>query len=286
MAENITTTLPGDQFYPLKSLILGLAVGLTILLLSLYICLVSTCAGVCSWKIRTRRRLATREEEDRRRILHTDRTHVDPVEIEMGIGQSTSLFKGENFVHNPAFLNAELEAIKEGRIEFPKSNVCILRELGETTFGPISLGEATGLKESELSTTVLIKILKLGASKKIHEEFDNELRWASSFSHPGILQLLGVCIRDEPKYLIYEYLEYGTLKHFLQSTASVMGDLNHILESSDGGESTAPLCHPILDNEILLSFGVQIASAANYMTEKGFVHQDLAARNVHVSDIA
>ena len=282
MADNGTVVSQFDRYQRMKSLILGLTIGITLFLLLVYICTLSLCAVLCGRKIR-KKKSGNSREEDRRRMLSTDQ--VNPMEIEMGIGQSASLFKGENFARNPAFLNAELEALKEDKNDFPKSNVCILRELGETTFGPISLGEATSLKEDELSTTVLIKILKLGSSKRLSEDFDSELRWVSSFSHPNILQLLGVCIRDEPKYLIYEYLEYGTLKRFLQSTATVIGDLNHVLDSTldSTDQSGSQQCHPILDNEILLSFGVQIASAGKYMNKKGFVHQDLATRNVHVS---
>ena len=271
--------------YFIFQVVLGLVIGLGCLfLLIVYTSLVSLCA--LFFRKRCKRRASEnqpqglgdlRTEEDLQRIISRD--HFS---IEMGVISNKTAIASENSVHNPAFVSLES---KERNKEFPKSNICILKELGETTFGPIYRGEATGLSDEELSTSVLIKTLKLGSSKKVLEEFSKELRIVAEFDHPNLLPLLGACTRDEPKYLIYEYLEYGTLKHFLQSTAAAISAMEEVLDvTADDGPGTPIKCHPVLDYTTLLSFGVQIASAMDYLHEKEFVHQDLATRNVHVSN--
>ena len=258
---------------------LGAAFGLLLFLL-LYCLTVAICTCVFCRKCGRRRPRRSEAEVPRSEsalglMEKQMKNPVDPILLEMGV--VAGLLQGENSVHNPAFVTG---VAKEQQMEFPRTNICILRELGETTFGPVYLGEGTGLDENELSTTVLIKTLKLGSTAAVQEEFNNELNWAVDFKHPNILPLLAVCTHDQPKYLIYEYLEYGTLKHFLQSTASALGAFNDALTDYD---STSTLqCHPVLELEVLIKFAKQIASAMQYLGEQGFVHQDLAARNIHV----
>lgn len=258
---------------------LGFAFGLFVILV-LYCLAVAICACVCSRKCGRRRRgeSGPPRSESALDLMDKMTNPVDPIFVEMGV--VGGLLQGENSVHNPAFVTG---VAKERQIEFPRTNICTLRQLGETTLGPLYLGEATGLDENELSTTVLIKTLKLGSTSATQEEFNNELNWAVDFKHPNILPLLAVCTRDQPKYLVYDYLEYGTLKHFLQSTASALGAFDDVLPELTVDDSTSTLqCHPVLELDALIKFAKQIASAMQYLGEKGFVHQDLATRNVHV----
>ena len=292
MADNSTTVTDaaggGSSVWYMQhfALVVGLAFGFVLLLfLFLYCLAVAICACVCCKKCGRQRRGGTTKAESALGLIGKQvASPVDPIFVEMGV--VGGLLQGENSVHNPAFVTG---VAKERQIELPRTNICILRELGETTFGPMYLGEATGLDEDELSTTVLMKTLKLGSSVTVQEEFNNELRWAVDFKHPNVLPLLAVCTRDQPKYLIYEYLEYGTLKHFLQSTASALGAFDDAfadlsLATDDSLSRSALQCHPVLELDVLIKFAKQIASAMQYLGEKGFVHQDLAARNVHVRE--
>ena len=282
--QNATGADGGSVWYfQYFGLVVGLAVAFGLLVfLFLYCITVVICACVCCRKGGRRGRGEARplRSESALELMEKQTTNpVDPIFVEMGV--VGGLLQGENSVHNPAFVTG---VAKERQIEFPRTNICILRELGETTFGPLCLGEATGLDENELSTTVLIKTLKLGTTATVQEEFNSELNWAVEFKHPNILPLLAVCTRDQPKYLIYDYLEYGTLKHFLQSTASALEAFDDALTELATDDSTSTLqCHPVLELDALIKFAKQIASAMQYLGEIGFVHQDLATRNVHVS---
>ena len=166
------------------------------------------------------------------------------------------------------------------QLEFPHGNICILKELGELTFGKVYQGEATGIKENELSTTVYIKSLRERASVSMKSQFIVEMTWASSISHPNILTLLGICNKEYPKYMIYEFLEYGSLKSFLRSIDSAWFDFDEAL--NDAASTCASSSTPVLNVEDLLSIGSQVASGMDYLANKALLHKDLAARNCYV----
>ena len=166
-------------------------------------------------------------------------------------------------------------------LEFPHGNICVTKDGGETNFGKMYIGEATGLMETELSTTVFIKSLRERASSKLRQQFTVEMTWASGFNHLNVLSLLAVCTKDNPRYMVFEYLEYGTLKNFLQSIDSAWFDFDEVL---NGEASTcASTANPMLGIDDLTGIICQVANGMQYLARKAFVHKDLATRNCHVS---
>ena len=167
-------------------------------------------------------------------------------------------------------------------LEFPHSNICIVKDLGCMSFGKIHKGEATGLLKHEVSTTVFIKSLRERASSKLKQQFEMEMTLVSGFSHPNILSLLGICTKEEPKYMIFEFLEYGSLKDFLQATDSNWFNFDEAL--AEEASSCASSNSPMLGIDDLANFGCQVADGMEYLSrQKAFVHKDVATRNCHVS---
>lgn len=193
-------------------------------------------------------------------------------------------------------------------LDFPRTSICLIRDIGTWTFGMVYQGEATGIKETELSTTVLVKSLQERAGRKLKERFLSEMRWVVEFNHPNVITLLGTCVKTEPLYLIYEYLEFGPLNIFLQSVSSISIDFGMLdvedAETSSlrtnqltaGAQSTlgsrrgrstlkrdqSNVTTEMLSMEDLFSFAIQVAAGMDHIASKGFVHKDLAARNCHV----
>lgn len=194
------------------------------------------------------------------------------------------------------------------KLDFPRTSICLIRDIGTWTFGMVYQGEATGIKETELSTTVLVKSLRERASRKLKERFLSEMKWAVEFNHPNIITLLGTCIKNEPLYLIFEYLEFGPLNIFLQSVSSISTDFSMLTidEVEDPETASLPMnisgaqttrsrgratlgrrrqsnvTAEMLSTEDLFSFAIQVAAGMEHITSKGFIHKDLAARNCHV----
>lgn len=169
-------------------------------------------------------------------------------------------------------------------LEFSHSAVCLMGDITETSFGKVYNGEALGLghqdgggAQDSASTTVLVKSLREDADSSVRQLFNVEMVWASGFNHPNILSLLAVSTMEEPRYMLYEYLEFGTLKTFLLSTAAVWVDFESIAETD-----TSSTAQRLVGIDDLLNIGLQVAEGMNYLAGKGFVHRDLAARNCHV----
>ena len=168
-------------------------------------------------------------------------------------------------------------------LELPQEAICLLCELSESNFGKVYKGEVSRLLENESSTTVLIKSLRDDAANDVKRNFNLEAVWASGFHHPNILTLMAVS-NQTPRYMIYEYMEFGTLKEFLLSTASLWRDLG----SSMLGDETVTTMNSSSNEqagglEELLAVGLQVAKGMDYLASRGYVHKDLAARNCHVS---
>lgn len=114
---------------------------------------------------------------------------------------------------------------------------------------------------------VWLRYNKIVAVKTLKEEtmcLDDFLAEASimkEMKHSNLVQLLGICTREPPYYIITEYMPNGNLLDYLRQ---------------QNREDLGPT--------VLLYFAVQIASAMAYLESKSFIHRDLAARNCLVGE--
>lgn len=76
-----------------------------------------------------------------------------------------------------------------------------------------------------------------------------------------MVQLLGVCSREPPYYIIVEYMNKGNLLDYLRKTDRKK-----------------------LPPTVLISMAVQISAAMSYLEANRFIHRDLAARNCLIAD--
>lgn len=176
-------------------------------------------------------------------------------------------------------------------LEFPHSKVCMLAELGESSFGKTYRGECAKLLTTDITTPVLIKTLREGAEAYLCESFEKEMRLTSGLNHPNILTLLAVSTIEFPFYMIYEWLEFGNLKDFLLSTASVWlsMDIESVYNASvvdlDSTLGSGGSTQHSVGTEEMIAIVIQVAEGMEYLEEKGFLHKDLTARNCQVEYI-
>lgn len=66
----------------------------------------------------------------------------------------------------------------------------------------------------------LLQALKKGATDNEKEEFLKEALLMSNFKHRHILSLLGVCLQNDPQFLILELMDGGDLLTYLRASRS------------------------------------------------------------------
>lgn len=65
-------------------------------------------------------------------------------------------------------------------------------------------------------TLVAVKTLRKNASEQARADFHKEVKILSRLRDPNIVHVLGICTKEEPYYMIVEYMENGDLNEFLQ----------------------------------------------------------------------
>ncbi|XP_049414235.1 G-type lectin S-receptor-like serine/threonine-protein kinase At1g11410 [Solanum stenotomum] len=109
------------------------------------------------------------------------------------------------------------ESSKKGKFEIPlfdlstiakaTNNFSIDRKIGEGGFGPVYKGILEG---QEIAVKRLSRTSTQGEN-----EFKNEVIYIAKLQHRNLVKILGCCIEDEEKILIYEYLHNGSLDSFI-----------------------------------------------------------------------
>ena len=67
-------------------------------------------------------------------------------------------------------------------------------------------------KDHLYQVAVAVKTLKPGSSLDEKIAFLSEADMMKRFDHRNIVKLLGVCTRNEPVYMVMEFMLYGDLK--------------------------------------------------------------------------
>ncbi|KAL5255722.1 hypothetical protein ACHWQZ_G011071 [Mnemiopsis leidyi] len=164
-----------------------------------------------------------------------------------------------NMTHNQLYSTLS----KFGSWQIAKSRLRSFAVLGEGQFGTVYKAELKSLDGSP-SSWVAIKQIKDDQSADAIREYEKEMLMMTQLHHPNIVKLVGLCTDSPPYYILTEYMENGNLAEYLQDMA----------QSKTGALTLADQIH----------ICVQIASGLNYMSEKQFVHRDVAARNCLVAN--
>ena len=125
------------------------------------------------------------------------------------------------------------------------------RRIGKGGMGVVYLA-----RQESLQRDVAIKIIKTGrtAEPEDLERFRREAKLAASLHHPNIVQVFDIGEKDYFAYLVMEYIEGGSLHHYL---------------------AHRPM--DILEAVLMLE---QIARGVHYAHQKGIVHRDLKPGNI------
>ncbi|TKS84256.1 Muscle, skeletal receptor tyrosine protein kinase [Collichthys lucidus] len=179
----------------------------------------------------------------------------------------------------PLLLNSKLLAL-----EYPRNNIQYVRDIGEGAFGRVFQARAPGLLPMESFTMVAVKMLKEEASADMQNDFQREAALMAQFDHPNIVRLLGVCAVGKPMCLMFEYMAHGDLNEFLRRRSPTQSVRTLSRASLSGRSFSSELEAGLLSCTEQLSISKQIAAGMAYLSERKFVHRDLATRNCLVGE--
>ena len=139
-------------------------------------------------------------------------------------------------------------------LEIDRNSIRFDKKLGEGKFGEV-------WQAAWNNSTTKVTVKKLNPGTISANEFCEEASLTKQLKHPNLVQLYGVCTKEEPIYIITELMEHGSLLTYLRSHGARLLKLPQ-----------------------LLNIGAQVSSGMAYLEQKGYVHRELSARNVLVSE--
>nr|XP_012146391.1 PREDICTED: tyrosine-protein kinase transmembrane receptor Ror2 isoform X2 [Megachile rotundata] len=204
--------------------------------------------------------------------LHKRHQGYNPTENQYVSIDLDKLPSNDAYHKTSAQLNPKLE-----KLEFPRNNIIYVRDLGQGAFGRVFQAKAPGLVPNEEFTNVAVKMLKEEASEDLLKDFEREACLLAEFDHPNIVKLLGVCALGRPMCLLFEYMGRGDLNEFLRSCSPG----NYIIRNLERDEH---FTDSRLSHMDLINIALQVASGMVYLSDRKFVHRDLATRNCLIND--
>uniref|UniRef100_A0A8C3U283 Tyrosine-protein kinase n=1 Tax=Catharus ustulatus TaxID=91951 RepID=A0A8C3U283_CATUS len=136
--------------------------------------------------------------------------------------------------------------------EIPRESLSLERKLGAGQFGEVWM--ATYNKH----TKVAVKTMKPGSMSV--EAFLEEANLMKTLQHDKLVKLHAVVTREEPIFIITEFMEKGSLLDFLKT--------------DEGNKLLLPK---------LIDFSAQIAEGMAFIEKRNYIHRDLRAANILVS---
>ncbi|CAI9594789.1 unnamed protein product [Staurois parvus] len=164
---------------------------------------------------------------------------------------------GVKYYIDPSTYEDPTEAVREFAREIDVSFVKIEEVTGTGEYGDVCRGRLCLPGKREIAAC--IRTLRSGSGDKERGEFLSEASIMGQFDHPNVVRLEGAVTRSRPIMILTEYMENGALDAYLRQC--------------EGGLSALQV----------VSMLRGVASGMRYLSERSYIHRNLAARSVLVN---
>eukprot|EP00053_Salpingoeca_punica_P015438 m.142385 g.142385 ORF g.142385 m.142385 type:complete len:679 (+) comp16710_c0_seq1:333-2369(+) len=143
--------------------------------------------------------------------------------------------------------------------QLPRDSLTAVKVLGAGQFGTVHMANYSVDDDVEHDVQVAVKLLRAGSKQEDQNLFRMEAEIMLQLQHPNLLSIMGVCVEKQPWLVVLELMQYGDLRKIV--TACKSKNMNITMAEQ-------------------LTILVQVADGLKYLNSMGFVHMDIAARNV------
>ena len=136
--------------------------------------------------------------------------------------------------------------------------------------GKISQADSDAHEKNLLVMVKLLREERISETEK--ENFEKDAIALTTFSHPYVQSLFGVCVDHHPLCLVFEFCESDeNLHQFLIESGRGQCSLHRQTDLSNA--------RPKLSNVDQISIAKQIANGMEYLAGRGYVHRELCTKN-------
>eukprot|EP00045_Choanoeca_perplexa_P012851 m.142452 g.142452 ORF g.142452 m.142452 type:complete len:754 (+) comp16156_c0_seq1:271-2532(+) len=202
----------------------------------------------------------SKDDRLKRRTCHLYEC-LDAHKLTQAIGQAFTAAQEEALARkgNPfAPTSKERDTVKGPlfRYQIHRSDMQAIKPIGAGAFGQVFLGKFKG-------HMVAVKTVRNSASDGDKQEFIDECEVMLHLRHEGLVQLLGVAIQQKPWLCVIEFMKYGDLRDVLRTCQEKSLELTYLEQ---------------------LTLSVQMARGLAFLASKRYIHMDIAARNVLLTE--
>lgn len=169
-----------------------------------------------------------------------------------------------NFFKNKIQLNSIKIDFRPDQWEIKRENITIGERIGAGCFAEVHRGTIK-LKNTQV---VDCAIKFCGSDNQNRQRILKEANMMKSIDTTHIVKLLGVVSKDNPAYLVLEFMDKGDLKEFLKNFRTQNRELKQREEISV---------------QRFYRIAAEIADGMLWLSEHKYIHRDLAARNCLIS---
>ncbi|XP_019102371.1 PREDICTED: probable receptor-like protein kinase At3g55450 isoform X3 [Camelina sativa] len=165
------------------------------------------------------------------RVLNKSSSGLDDLRLS-SYKSSSSSYAGAHKTEGEILSSTSVKSFTFNELKLATRNFRADSVVGEGGFGCVFRGwlDETTLTPTKSSSGLVIAVKRLNPDGfQGHREWLTEINYLGQLSHPNLVKLIGYCVEDEQRLLVYEFMHKGSLENHLFSRSRDFKPLSWIL---------------------------------------------------------